>query len=54
MKAELTPNEWQIVQAIRTMQNMDQLWIVKKSPKSEQEFEVRTQQVSFFFKGEVK
>ena len=50
MQIELTPNEEQILQAIRALQPMDQLIITKKSPKSEQDFEMTTQKVSFFFK----
>ena len=50
-QVKLTQNEWQIVQAIRGMNPLDQLWIVKKSPKSEQEFELRPQQVTFLFKN---
>ena len=48
----LTENEWQILQAIRAMQPRDMLTILKKNLKADTEFEVRFQQVSFFFKGE--
>lgn len=47
---KLTPNEWQILQAIRSMESLDHIIITKKSPKSEQDFEMTTQKVSFFFK----
>ena len=50
MKIDLTPNEEQILQAIRDMQPRDQLIIIKKSLKADTEFEIRMQQVSFFFK----
>ena len=52
---ELTPNEWQILQAIRNMANMDQLLIIKKGKTGKgAEFEVRTQSVEFFFQRDVK
>ena len=47
---ELTPNEEQILQAIRALKPLDQLVIIKKSANSQQEFELKFQQVSFFFK----
>ena len=47
---DLSPNEEQLLQAIRAMKPLDQLVIVKKSANSQQEFELRFQQVSFFFK----
>ena len=51
MQEELTPNEEQILQAIRNMKNMDQILIIKKGKTGKgAEFEVRTQSVAFFFR----
>ena len=54
MQREITPNEDHILQAVRAMKPMDRLIITKKSTKSEQDFEMKTEQVYFFFKGEIK
>ena len=55
MQQELTPNEQQILQAIRNMRPMDQLLIIKKGKTGKgAEFEVRTQSVAFFFRTELK
>ena len=51
---ELTENEWQFIQVLRQMKPQDQLLITKKSPKSDTEFEVRTGQVQYLFRAEIR
>ena len=53
-KVDLTENEWQFVQVLRNMKQGDQMLITKKSPKSDTEFEVRTGQVMYLFRAEIR
>mgnify|MGYP001557966270 CR=1 FL=1 len=54
MTIDLTENEWQFVQVLREMKPQDQMLITKKSPKSDTEFEVRTGQVMYLFRAEIR
>ena len=54
MIIDLTENEWQFIQVIRQMKPQDQMLITKKSPKSDTEFEVRTGQVMYLFRAEIR
>ena len=54
MIIDLTENEWQILQVLRQMKNMDQMLITRKSEKADTEFEVRTGQVMYLFRAEIR
>ena len=54
MTIDLTENEWQFIQVLRGMRQGDQMLITKKSPKSDTEFEVRTGQVLYLFRAEIR
>ena len=51
---DLTPNEEQILQVLRQMEPNDQMLVIRKSSKSNKEFEVRTGQVMHLFRAEVR
>ena len=54
MTIDLTENESQFIQVLRQMKQGDQMLITKKSPKSDTEFEVRTGQVMYLFRAEIR